>query len=994
MSWSEERELAAQGTRIRSSSTLGERPRGTHQLRNPRGTPIGQPGELPSSAYRYLHDDYRHPQSSQQDVESYESGHISVRNDHRHSNAPVNQESGSYGMGNVDSYGFPSHSKIANKTLILVSPDSTRYTSVEITGATSAAFIKEKIFTALNVFDDEDQSLFSIYRTEIGQYAIGDALTDDKLFELYLAYGDPKGTLKFLVSHSSADQPAYSFTPPVIPQDIPATSMQAHPRLPQPHRRSRSRHGNGGRAGYDADIDNTDHDNGHPNTGARLPAHRASPSHDSDSWVIVPSESADKAPTSTPQDDSQRFPVTSREVRQRSSSPQPHKGISPYHRAPDVPSPPRIAPPPRVGDTEALGRIAPHSRPQGQTVPTDWKMIYQGWGERRGPPLTVKIGCPSLLPMPSVNSLSTRDDTVSPPSGLSTPPESTLKDERDWLTKFFEPSGGSGTVIPPPRLTTHLRRSLPPIPIAPSPPSSSSTGIMMSMGSVQSGVHSDSDDDGVWNKRPATRSPLTVRVDTISLSSSTKGHPLPIPNANSLSTRDDPVPPPAGTLTPQRRSSASRRDKEARTRERGSTFTAAEDAGWATRPPPEDMYERLEEFFPEHDLDRPVIEAGSGGTLPTAVDLPPVPEPSSGVNARVKGKKSIRYVAQEHKKRIDRISRALVAEEGGTDSGSFATNMLRKRSTKLWGSKLEEVTPSQAKASPSHSDASSSGHTTFKWVRGELLGKGTSGCVYLALNATTIGLMAVKQVDAPRMLSDRNDSRQITVAQALKMESETLKDLDHPNIVQYLGFEETSANLSLFMEYLPGGSIRGVLLKYGKLNEDVTISFTGQVLSGLEYLHSKGILHRDLRADTISVGMDGVCKISDFGISKRIAGGDGAETPMQGTVYWMAPEVINTEGKPYNFKVDIWSLGCVVLEMLTGTRPWTGDEMFAVMFKLYQEKQPPPVPSGVVLSELGDDFLRRKCFAINPDDRPTAAELLKHEYLELPPDWKFSGFPN
>jgi serine/threonine protein kinase len=86
---------------------------------------------------------------------------------------------------------------------------------------------------------------------------------------------------------------------------------------------------------------------------------------------------------------------------------------------------------------------------------------------------------------------------------------------------------------------------------------------------------------------------------------------------------------------------------------------------------------------------------------------------------------------------------------------------------------------------------------TFKWVRGELIGRGTYGRVYLALNATTGEMIAVKQVETPQTASDKNDSRQISVVQALKLESETLKDLDHPNIVQYLGFEETPSNLSM-----------------------------------------------------------------------------------------------------------------------------------------------------------------------------------------------------
>jgi mitogen-activated protein kinase kinase kinase len=102
------------------------------------------------------------------------------------------------------------------------------------------------------------------------------------------------------------------------------------------------------------------------------------------------------------------------------------------------------------------------------------------------------------------------------------------------------------------------------------------------------------------------------------------------------------------------------------------------------------VYERLEEFFPEHDLDKPVIEASSGSGSPTTGDNPPVPplaDKDRPEKALVKAKKSIRIVAEEHKKRIDRTSRA----------ENFAS-VLRKRSTKLWGSRLEEVTTEQAKA--------------------------------------------------------------------------------------------------------------------------------------------------------------------------------------------------------------------------------------------------------------------------------------------------------
>ncbi|KAJ7883474.1 kinase-like domain-containing protein [Mycena olivaceomarginata] len=352
------------------------------------------------------------------------------------------------------------------------------------------------------------------------------------------------------------------------------------------------------------------------------------------------------------------------------------------------------------------------------------------------------------------------------------------------------------------------------------------------------------------------------------------------------------------------------------------------------------------------------------------VDTPNLPE-SPSTNEGPAALKSIRLVAQERKRCIDRPSR--IVGEGGL------TAMQRKRSMKLWGSKIEEVDTSNLSESPSTNE----GPATLKWVRGELIGRGTYGRVYLALNTTTGEMIAVKQVD-------KNDSRQVTVVQALKDESETLCVLDHPNIVQYLGFEETLTNLNIFLEYVPGGSIGSCLLKHGSFDEDVTKSFTSQILAGLEYLHSKGILHRYLKSDNILVEMTGVCKISDFGISKRTDDQNAANRSMQGTVFWMAPEAINTQEKGYSLKIDIWSVGCVVLEMWTGTRPWLGDEVATVMSKLYQSKQP-PVPDGLVLTPLADDF-RKKCFAIDPEERPAAAELRRHPYLTLSPGWVFDGF--
>ncbi|KDR67730.1 hypothetical protein GALMADRAFT_1075085 [Galerina marginata CBS 339.88] len=321
-------------------------------------------------------------------------------------------------------------------------------------------------------------------------------------------------------------------------------------------------------------------------------------------------------------------------------------------------------------------------------------------------------------------------------------------------------------------------------------------------------------------------------------------------------------------------------------------------------------------------------------------------------------------------------------------------SVIQATSKKISPTVAESLAPIPLPQPPAtvNDDEAHIGTNKFNWIRGELIGKGTYGRVYLAMNATAGEMMAVRQFELSQTLNRKDDSRQEGIIQELRTKSNALQELDHPHIMKYLGLEETPSILSIFLEYVPGGSIGDSLRKLGKFDDNVTRSFTSQILSGLEYLHSKGIHHRNLKADNILVEMSGTCKISDYGFSKLIEDLHGtATTTMQGNImFWMPPEYIGAQ-QGSTHKMDIWSLGCVVLEMWSGTRPWVGDDIVAVMFKLYRSQQAPPIPEDVVLSEEADDF-RRKCFAINPEERPSAADLQQHPYVILPPGWVFTGF--
>ncbi|KIY30726.1 STE/STE11 protein kinase [Cryptococcus gattii E566] len=267
----------------------------------------------------------------------------------------------------------------------------------------------------------------------------------------------------------------------------------------------------------------------------------------------------------------------------------------------------------------------------------------------------------------------------------------------------------------------------------------------------------------------------------------------------------------------------------------------------------------------------------------------------------------------------------------------------------------------------------------IKWIKGALIGAGSFGSVFLGMDAHSGLLMAVKQVELPRGIA-KMEARRRDMLSALEREIELLKDLQHDNIVQYLDSSTDANHLNIFLEYVPGGSVAALLSNYGAFEEALAGNFVRQILTGLNYLHKRDIVHRDIKGANILVDNKGGIKISDFGISKKVEnsllnGLHPNRPSLQGSVFWMAPEVVKQTS--YTSKADIWSVGCLVVEMLTGTHPWARLTQMQAIFQIGSMGQP-EIPSDI--SVHAADFL--SCtFALDYRMRPSAASLLEHTFI-------------
>ncbi len=247
------------------------------------------------------------------------------------------------------------------------------------------------------------------------------------------------------------------------------------------------------------------------------------------------------------------------------------------------------------------------------------------------------------------------------------------------------------------------------------------------------------------------------------------------------------------------------------------------------------------------------------------------------------------------------------------------------------------------------------------------IGRGGMGIVYKAKDTTLGRTVALKFLPATHHADDDAEARFVH-------EAKSISALDHPNVavVHEIGKAE-GGQLYIAMGYYVGETLEDIIAK-GPVETADLVDYTRQIASGLQCAHEKGITHRDVKPGNVIVTESGLLKILDFGLAKVHDITMTADNLSVGTPAYISPE--QSTGQPFDHRVDLWALGVVMFELLTGERPFSGSYPSAVAYSIVNEphqdvrESRPDVPEQVI--EVMDRLLSK-----NPDDRfQTAAAVI------------------
>ena len=248
------------------------------------------------------------------------------------------------------------------------------------------------------------------------------------------------------------------------------------------------------------------------------------------------------------------------------------------------------------------------------------------------------------------------------------------------------------------------------------------------------------------------------------------------------------------------------------------------------------------------------------------------------------------------------------------------------------------------------------------------LGKGAMGVVYKAQDPTVGRMVAIKTLRI-----DIHGAESEEMLERFRNEARTAGVLNHPNIITIYDAGEQDGLFYIAMEFVEGQTLQHLLKDVRHLHVDKAIDIVKQVCAGLDYAHTRGIIHRDIKPANIMIGSDETVKIMDFGIAKSGSTGVTSTGHVVGTPNYMAPEQVR--GRPLDGRSDLFSLGVILYEMLTGERPFAGDTITTIIYKVVNEMPVNPREREPSL-HAGICAVTMKALAKNPDERfGTCAEF-------------------
>ncbi|XP_032820973.1 serine/threonine-protein kinase PAK 4 [Petromyzon marinus] len=247
------------------------------------------------------------------------------------------------------------------------------------------------------------------------------------------------------------------------------------------------------------------------------------------------------------------------------------------------------------------------------------------------------------------------------------------------------------------------------------------------------------------------------------------------------------------------------------------------------------------------------------------------------------------------------------------------------------------------------------------------IGEGSTGVVCLAVDRRSGRQVAVK-----KMHLRKQQRRELLFNEVVIM-----REYHHENVVDMYNSYLVADELWVVMEFLEGGALTDIVT-HTRMNEEQIATVCVSVLRALAYLHGQGVIHRDIKSDSILLTADGRIKLSDFGFCAQVSKEVTRRKSLVGTPYWMAPEVISR--LPYGPEVDVWSLGIMVIEMVDGEPPYFNEPPLQAMRRI-RDNVPPKMKNIQKASPLLRGFLDQMLVR-DPALRATALELLQHPFLQ------------